>query len=185
MRAPLWTTPAIVVAVITVAVLIAGLSGNQETHRVVVTARALPAFHLVNRTDVKIAPLKSAAQNPDELSQVIGTVTKQSVPAGAPLGGTITGHTSRENLNGLVFIGFHATAVQRPDIEPGDDVVLGFAPVAAAVRARAGSIRALLIDDSIPKSGLASYVVAISRREAEWFLNLVGRSRMIVFKDHS
>jgi hypothetical protein len=145
--------------------------------------RALPAFHLVGRADLKIEPLKNVAQDPTHLSQVVGTVTKERVAAGAPFAnGTITGHPSRTTLAGLVFIRFHATAVQLPGIEPGDDVELGFAPVAAAVGSRAGSISALLIDDSMPKSGPTTYVVAIRHQDVEWFLNLVGRSRLIVYR---
>jgi hypothetical protein len=182
-KAPLWTDAAVVAVLITVAVLVAGLLRTQETHAVIVAARALPAFHLVRRTDLKIEPLKNVAHKPTRLSEVVGTVTKERVAAGAPFAnGTITGHTSRTSLAGLVFIRFHATAVQLPGIEPGDDVELGFAPVAAAVGSRAGTISALLIDDGMPKSGPATYVVAIRRQDVEWFLNLVGRSRMIVFR---
>ena len=183
MKVPLWTAPAAVAALITVVVLIAGLPGSQETHRVVVAARALPVFHLVQATDLKMESLTETAQDPTQLSQVVGTVTKETVAAGAPFAnGTITGPTSRKSLDGLVFIRFHATAVQLPGIVPGDDVVLGFAPVAAAVGARAGTIPALLIDDSVPKTGIATYIVAIRRQEVDWFLRLVGRSRMLVFR---
>jgi SAF domain len=172
-----------VAAIVTVTVIIAGLPGSQARRRVVVAARPLPAFHLVGRTDLKIESLTNTAQDPTQLSQVLGTVTKESVPAGAPFpNGTITGPTSRTSLNGLVFIRFHATAVQLPGIVPGDNVVLGFAPVAPAIGARAGTISALLIDDSVPKTGIATYIVGIGRQEVEWFLRLVGRSRMLVFR---
>ena len=183
LKVPLWVDAMVVVALIAVAVLVAGSLRTQETYRVVVAARALPAFHLVGRADLKVDPLKNVAHEPTHLSEVVGTVTKEMVAAGAPFAnGTITGHTSRKSLADLVFIRFHATAVQLPGIGPGDDVELGFAPVAAAVGSRAGSISALLIDDTTPTSGPATYVVAIRNQDVEWFLNLVGRSRMIVFR---
>jgi hypothetical protein len=166
--------------VITIAVLVVHWARDQNTSTVIVASRDLPAYHRITAKDITKAALAHSGGDIQKRQRVIGSVTTEKVTAGSAFDtDTITAPTSRP-VKGLVFMRFHATAIQMPGIQPGDDVVLRFAPVAAATTSRALSVPALLVADTSHDSGPATYVTGIAANDVQGLLGVVARSRMIV-----
>lgn len=180
MRFPVWSVPLLVAALFSVG-LLAFDTGDEDKGAVVVAAKPLPAYHLIVSGDVTSKQVEQSGGDISQTSKVIGTVTRTKIASDSPFGaGAITGKVSRASLDGLVFLRFHVTATQLPGIGPGDEVVLRFTPVAAAVGTQSSNVPALLIDDTIPSSGAATYVIGLARKDVDGFLSVVGRSRMLV-----
>lgn len=149
---PAWRLLFAIGIAISIVVVIRDVIRDHTKTTVVVATRALPAYHLIGPKDITTKALTHASHDLSTSARVIGSVTTQKIDSGAGFGpDAITAPTSRHSLAGLTFMRFNATAVQMPGIQPGDDVVLRFAPVAPATTTQALSVRALLIDKTSPR----------------------------------